>query len=214
MRIVLVDDHPIILDSLSMLLKSLPSVNGITTFNDPHKALQYIQVEELDLLITDFNMPEMDGCSLAVNVRKTKPNLPILMLTISDDFETIKNAFNAGIKGFVMKKANRNELQNAIEAVGAGKRYYSEGVMKELLNPDNGLADVVIMEEEMPSLTAREIEIIELIGKEMSSVEIAEQLFLSPATVEKHRHNIIKKLGVKNVIGIVKYAYQHNLIAS
>lgn len=214
MRIVLVDDHPIILESLSMLLKSLSSVGDITTFNDPLKALQYVQVEELDLLITDFNMPEMDGCSLAVNVRKTKPNLPILMLTISDDFETIKNAFNAGIKGFVMKKANRNELQNAIEAVGAGKRYYSEGVMKELLNPDNGLADVVMLDDEMPSLTAREIEIIEHIGKEMSSVEIAEKLFLSPATVEKHRHNIIKKLGVKNVIGIVKYAYQHNLIAN
>lgn len=212
MRIVLVDDHPIILDSLSMLLKSLSNVSVITTFNDPMKALQYVQVEELDLLITDFNMPEMDGCSLAVNVRKTKPNLPILMLTISDDFETIKNAFNAGIKGFVMKKANRKELQNAIEAVGAGKRFYSEGVMKELLNPNNGLADVVLMDDEMPSLTAREIEIIELIGKEMSSIEIAEKLFLSPATVEKHRHNIIKKLGVKNVIGIVKYAYQHNLI--
>ncbi|WP_341225859.1 response regulator transcription factor [uncultured Arcticibacterium sp.] len=212
MKIVLVDDHNIILDSLGMLLKSLSIVSEIKTFNEPQKALQYIQVEELDLLITDYNMPEMNGCSLAVNVRKMKPNLPILMLTISDDFQTIKDAFNAGIKGFVMKKANRSELQSAIEAVGAGKRYYSEGVMKELLNPDNGMADVLMMEEEMPSLTAREIEIIELIGKEMSSIEIAEKLFLSPATVEKHRHNIIKKLGVKNVIGIVKYAYQHNLI--
>lgn len=212
MKIVLVDDHTIILDSLGMLLKSLSIVDEITTFNNPEKALKHIEVEEFDLLITDYNMPEMNGCSLAVNVRKSKPNLPILMLTISDDFQTIKDAFNAGIKGFVMKKANRNELQNAIEAVGAGKRYYSEGVMKELLNPNNGLADVVMMDDEMPSLTAREIEIIELIGKEMSSVEIAEVLFLSPATVEKHRHNIIKKLGVKNVIGIVKYAYQHNLL--
>lgn len=213
MKIVLVDDHPIILESLGLLLKSLQSVSEIITFDDPHKALDYMEVSSLDLLITDYNMPEMDGCSLAVNIRKFKPNLPIIMLTIADDFDTIKDAFNAGIKGFVMKKANRSELNTAIETVGKGKRYYSEGVMNELLNPANGMSDSIATEDDLPGLTAREIEIVELIGKELSSIEIAERLFLSPATVEKHRHNIIKKLGVKNVIGIVKYAYQHKLIS-
>jgi DNA-binding NarL/FixJ family response regulator len=213
MRIVLVDDHDVILESLGMLLKSLPILSEIVIFNNPFNSLQFIEVNEIDLLITDFNMPEMDGCSLTLNARKLKPNLNILMLTVSEDLATIQKAFQAGVLGFVMKKANRKELEIAIETVGSGKRYYSESVMKILMNPDNGLAEFMRINENVPYLTKREIEIIELISKELSSSEIAEKLFLSSATVEKHRHNIIKKLGVKNVIGIVKYAYENHLIS-
>lgn len=213
MKIVLVDDHPIILESLSLLLKSMNGIDDLILFDDPENALDYILTEDLDILITDYEMPQMNGCTLTLKARKSKPDLNVLMLTVSESIDTIRSAFHAGILGYVMKKAGKKELQEAIETVSQGKRYYSKALLFELLNSSDEINSLISEQESLPCLTSREIEIIELIGLELSSQEMADKLFLSPATVEKHRHNIIKKLGVKNSIGVVKYAYQNNLIS-
>lgn len=211
MKIVLIDDHEIILESLSMLLNAIPEVATVKTFEDPKLALEYCTLEDFDMIITDHNMPHMSGCAFTLNLRKVKPEAKILMLTIDEDFNTIREAFQAGILGYVMKKANKKELKDAVLTVASGKRFISDAVFSELLRPKT--ATLVEGAEELQSLSSREIEIVALIGQELSTNEIAEKLFVSPATIEKHRHNILRKLGVKNSIGIVKYALNNGLLA-
>ena len=101
-----------------------------------------------------------------------------------------------------------------MKTVASGKKYYSESVVFELLNRDKNMADLTneTIEEKLHNLSEREIEIITLIAKELSTNQIAEKLFLSPATVETHRHNILKKLGIKSSIGLVKFAMKNGLI--
>ena len=212
MKIALVDDHEIILESLSLLLHSLPEVDEVITFDNPQKALEYCLVEDVDMVITDNNMPEMNGCTFTLRLRKAKPDSRILMLTVDENFETIREAFHAGILGYVMKKANKKELKEAVLTVSSGKRFVSEAVFSELLRSQKSESGSLDSEDEIMSLSGREIEIVTLIGAEKSTKEIADELFVSVATIEKHRHNILKKLGVKNSIGIVKYALAHGLL--
>ncbi len=213
LRVLITDDHQILLDSLSLLISTIPGVEIAGTVNDSRKVLHVLENDEIDVLVTDFNMPHLTGIDLTLQVREKFPKLKILMLTVSEDADTIRQAFQAGISGYVMKKANRAELERAITTVASGEKYFSEAVMKELLSPANMQAPV---HEDIPStpiaVTSRELEIIKLIAQELSTTEIAERLFISVGTVETHRHNILRKLNVKNAIGIIKYAMRHKLV--
>ena len=213
LRVLITDDHQILLDSLSLLISTSPGVEIAGTVNDSRKVLHVLENDEIDVLVTDFNMPHLTGIDLTLQVREKFPKLKILMLTVSEDADTIRQAFQAGISGYVMKKANRAELERAITTVASGEKYFSEAVMKELLSPASMQAPA---HEDIPStpiaVTSRELEIIKLIAQELSTTEIAERLFISVGTVETHRHNILRKLNVKNAIGIIKYAMRHKLV--
>ncbi|WP_037325870.1 response regulator [Runella zeae] len=212
-RVLITDDHQIVLDSLSLLISTIPAMEVVGTLNDSRKVLGFLDTHEIDILVTDLSMPYLSGVALTLQVRQKFPNLKILMLTVSEDADNIRQAFQAGISGYVMKKANRAELERALTTVARGEKYFSEAVMKELLSPASLAAT---SNEEIPSepiaVTARELEIIRLIAQELSTSEIAERLFISVGTVETHRHNILRKLGVKNAIGIIKYAVKNKLV--
>ncbi len=212
-RVLITDDHQIVLDSLSLLISTIPAMEVVGTLNDSRKVLGFLDTHEIDILVTDLSMPYLSGVALTLQVRQKFPNLKILMLTVSEDADNIRQAFQAGISGYVMKKANRAELERALTTVARGEKYFSEAVMRELLSPASLAAT---SNEEIPSepiaVTARELEIIRLIAQELSTSEIAERLFISVGTVETHRHNILRKLGVKNAIGIIKYAVKNKLV--
>ncbi|MFN4145117.1 MAG: response regulator [Runella sp.] len=212
-RLLITDDHQIVLDSLSLLISTIPGMEVVGTLNDSRKVLAFLENEEIDILVTDLTMPYLTGIDLTLQVRERFPNIKILMLTVSEDAGNIRQAFQAGISGYVMKKANRAELERALTTVAKGEKYFSEAVMKELLSPA-ALASTPADEflGEPVAVTPRELEIIRLIAQELSTSEIAERLFISVGTVETHRHNILRKLGVKNAIGIIKYAVKHKLV--
>jgi DNA-binding NarL/FixJ family response regulator len=213
LRVLITDDHQILLDSLSLLISTIPGVEIAGTLNDSRKVMDFLENHEVDVLVTDYNMPYLTGIDLTLKVREKFPSLRILMLTVSEEADTIRHAFQAGISGYVMKKANRAELEKAITTVAKGEKYFSEAVMKELLSPANMASTT---SDELPAepvaVTARELEIIRLIAQELSTTEIAERLFISIGTVETHRHNILRKLNVKNAIGIIKYAMKYKLV--
>jgi DNA-binding NarL/FixJ family response regulator len=211
MRILLVDDHEILLESLSMLISTIPNMEIVGQLNDSRKVLPFLENHEVDLLMTDMAMPYLDGVQLTLQARQKFPNLKVLMLTVSEEAEVIREAFRAGVSGYVMKKAGKVELTMALNTLAKGEKYFGEAVMRELLSQSFDITTTETYAEPV-TLTNRELEIIKQIAAELSTQEIADKLFISAGTVETHRHNILRKLNVKNSIGIIKYAMKNRLI--
>ncbi len=215
MRLLIADDHQFILESIEILISTMPGYEVVGIFNNGKEVLNALKVDEnIDLILTDNNMPEMTGIELTYQVRQQYPHIKTILLTVSEDAETIQKAFQAGVSGYVMKKAGREEFENALKTVASGKKYYSESVVFELLNRDKNIAELANepISEKLKNLSEREIEIIKLIANEHNTNDIADKLFLSPATIETHRHNILKKLNIKSSIGLVRFAVDNGLV--
>jgi DNA-binding NarL/FixJ family response regulator len=213
MRILIADDHRFILDSLELLISTMPEHEVAGTYGSGTEVLNALEENSnVDAILSDYSMGGLNGIEMTREIRRRFPHVKVLLLTVSEDAETIKEAFEAGVAGYVMKKAGKAELQKALNIIASGEKYYSESVVFELLNRDKKIGDLIQESNTHGLLTERELEIIRLIAKELSTNQIAEKLYISPATVETHRHNILKKLGVKNSIGIVMYAVNNKLV--
>jgi DNA-binding NarL/FixJ family response regulator len=209
-KVILVEDHPILLESISLLISTLPNIELVGKAANGLKALQILEKEEVDIVVSDVMMPVMNGIELAWKVKQTYPEIKILMLTVSEDSQTIKNALQAGADGFIFKSAEKEELEEAISCLINNKKYYSDKAILTLAEAQN---EVFISEKEALKgiLTEREIQILKLIAQEYSGIQIAEKLFISPTTVESHRKNLFSKIGVNTSVGLVKYAMKHGI---
>lgn len=209
-RVVLIDDHQIVLDSLSWLLASFDQIEVVGKFTDGNEALKFYQDQGADLLITDLRMPIMNGIDLCAAARKINSEAKVLMLTMIEDAKEIRAAVKVGVNGYVLKVADAAELFLAIRTVLTGKRYYSDEVVIELaLEKDE---NTTTKPGTFAKLTLRELEILRLVGKEMSTNEIADKLFISVPTVETHRRNLMQKIGAKSVVGLVLFAVKYDLL--
>ena len=181
-RVLLTDDHEIILDSLALLLSRIEGVEVVGALHDSRQVVDYLQDHPVDVLLTDMDMPNLNGINLTLKVRQHCPQVKVLMLTVSEDADSIREAFRAGISGYVMKKAGKNELERALRTVARGEKYFSESVMTQLVALP---VDMARPTDEAPAplspLTDREIEIIRLVAQELSTNAIAQKLFISPA---------------------------------
>jgi DNA-binding NarL/FixJ family response regulator len=204
-RVVLVDDHGILLDGIKSLLERDSSLSVVHMADTGEKALQYLRSSEADLLITDFNLPGMDGLTLIHTVKRIRPELRIIVLSMHNEVHLVKEILKTGINGYVLKNDSHKELLAAILEVLSGKLYLSSDInrmlVQNLQNPDEGKL-----------LTDREREIVKLIAKEYSNKDIAGELFISERTVETHRKNIFRKTGTTSLVGLIKFAYANNLI--
>ncbi|CAH0997784.1 Oxygen regulatory protein NreC [Emticicia aquatica] len=210
-KILLIDDHQVLLDSLRLLFNSIENVEVVGTLNDSRKVSHFLNDVGVDILVSDLHMPFFSGIDLALQFKKTHPNLKILLLTMAEDAQHIREALRAGVHGYILKKTGKEELHTAILKLMDGKKYYSEAVIEELAaTADEDYNDA--RPETIEHLTAREVEILKLITQEQSTAEIAEKLFISISTVETHRANLMKKLNVKSAIGMVKFAIKHGLV--
>jgi two-component system nitrate/nitrite response regulator NarL len=205
MQILLVDDHAILLDGIKTLLEKVEGISVTATAQSAEKALHILKDTEVDLVITDFNMPGMDGLSLIHSIKKINPKIKTIVLSMHDETHLVKEILRSGVNGYVLKKDTHHELLKAIHEVEQGKIYLSSDINKILIdnlqNPDDGKL-----------LSDREREIVKLIAKEYSNKQIAEKLFISERTVETHRKNIFKKTGTNSLVGLIKFAYANNLI--
>jgi two-component system, NarL family, nitrate/nitrite response regulator NarL len=205
MRILLVDDHAILLDGVRNLLEREEGLTVVGTTESGEKALEFLKSHEVDLIISDFHMPGMDGLSLINTVRRVKPNIKTIVLSMHDETHLVKEILRSGVNGYVLKKDTHKELLNAIDDVKKGRVYLSQDINKILISSLNAA-------DEGRLLTDREREILKLIAKEYSNKEIAEELFISERTVETHRKNIFKKTSTNSLVGLIKFAYANNLI--
>ena len=210
-RLLIVDDHQIVLDSLRMLFDTIENISVLMTFTDSRNVLAYLENHNVDIVISDLHMPHLSGIDLTLVLRARFPSLKILLLTMAEDAIHIREAIKAGINGYILKKSGREELEKAIYTLMTGCKYYSEAVIEELsFSATDDLNDS--QPNTILHLTSREIEVIKLIANEFSSNEIAKVLCISMPTVESHRRNLMQKLNVRSVAGVVKYAMRHGLV--
>ena len=209
-RLLLVDDHQLILDSLQLLFTSIPDVEVVGVVNDSRRVSELITKLAVDLLVCDLNMPNLSGIDLTLQLRKSHPHVKVLLLTMAEDTPTIREAVRAGCAGYVLKRAGRDELEKAIKFLGQGQRYFSPDIIDQLTY----LETYVGTEHTVLSvLTEREVDVLRLIADEHATHQIAERLFISIPTEETHRRHLMQKLGVKSVVGMVKFAMKHGLVA-
>ena len=209
-KVIVVEDHQILLESISLLISTMPNIELVGKASNGLKAMQILETEEVDIVVSDVQMPVMNGVELTWKVKQQFPHIKVLMLTVSEDAQTIKNALQAGADGFIFKSAEREELEEAIACLINNKKYYSDKAILSLAEAQN---EVFISDKEAlkTMLTERELQILKLISLEMSGIQIAEKLFISPTTVESHRKNLFSKIGVNTSVGLVKYALKHGI---
>jgi len=204
MKLVIADDHPVFLESLTLLVGKIPGYQVVGKMSNGREVLEFLGHSPADVVLTDIQMPGMGGIELIGELRRLYPGVKVLMLTMLEDTETVKAALKAGASGYVFKSASLDEFSSALHAVASGSRYYSDAVMERVLESTR--------EGGMDGLTDRELEIMRLIVSGLKSSEIAKQLFISVNTVETHRKNIFSKTGVKNAVGLSHYARKHGII--
>lgn len=204
----IVDDHQIVIDGLKSLLHGHDQFEVVIECTQPLEMISLIEKQSIDILLTDVMMPGMNGAELSKAVHQQFPEIKILALSMSGQGNLVNQMINdADISGYVLKNIGKQELIKALEKISGGGIYFSEEVLAEMSR-----ASEMKKENEEARLTNREVEIIQLIEKELSNKQIAEQLFLSERTIETHRKNIFRKTNTSSVIGLIKYAYEHRLI--
>ncbi|SNS51720.1 two component transcriptional regulator, LuxR family [Ekhidna lutea] len=205
MNIFLTDDHAILLGGLIKILSAEDDLEVVGSAGTVGETLDDLTRKKVDLLITDYNLPDDDGLTLVRRVKQKYPNTKIIVLSMHDEAHLIKEILKEGVDGYILKKDSHEELVNAVRAVKNGKVYLSSDVNTMLMKGLNGT-------EEQKLLTDREREILKLIAKEFTNKQMAEELFISERTVETHRKNIFRKTKTNNLVGLIKFAYANNLI--
>lgn len=210
-KLFLVDDHKMIREGLKNFLEDHEDFDIIAEAENGVDCLNQLENITPDVVLTDLNMPEMDGLELTKAIKTTYPDIKIIALTMMGESQHIKQMLVEGAMGYLLKNCSEEELIMAIKNVNNGGTYYSPEVTNIILNnirkvkPTSSKVAV-----DMP-LTDREKEVLYLIIKEKSNKEIADELFISVRTVDAHKRNLLDKTGSKNIAGLVLYAIDRQL---
>lgn len=213
-RLVLADDHHLMRSGLRLILERQDGLHVVGEADDGQQAIEVTERLQPDVVLMDISMPNMSGIEATAVVRKKFPNVKILVLTMHEREDFVMKILRADAHGYLLKSARTNELVNAIKMVHDGERYFTTSVALKLIAKyaDSG-KDTGEWARPIEPLTKREREILRLIADGLKNQEIAEQLFISPRTVDTHRGNLLRKLGVKNTAGLVRYAMEVGLVS-
>lgn len=206
-RVLIADDHEMIRNGLSGLLRGEPDIHVVAMAKNGKEALEACNRNHIDVVLMDIMMPDMNGVEATAAVRQEHPDLKVLAVTINDEPRFIKEALHAGASGYILKHSTKDEIIRAIHDVYDGKQHFSSDVISMISNEfTQGVKPA------QPILTKKEAEVLRLIAMEHTNQEIADMLNCGIRTVDTHKRNLIKKLKVKNVVGLVKYAMKMGVV--
>lgn len=211
-RIFLADDHQVLIDGMKSVLATTSDLEFVGSASNGLNVIADAVKTKTDILVMDINMPEKDGISLLKDYSQSTFPFRVIVLSSYDDIKLIKEVMKLGASGYLTKQCAGEDILEAIHTVANGEVYYCKTVRDKIFasfaNPQKKNSG----SNSNSVLTERELEIIKLISMEYSGKEIGDELSISSHTVETHRKNLMKKLDVKNTIGLVKYALKNNLI--
>jgi DNA-binding NarL/FixJ family response regulator len=207
-NVILVDDHQLFREGLKLMLNLNPKIGAIFQAANGVEFLELLEKVTPDVVLMDIDMPLMDGVEATNQALLSYPKLRIIALSMYGDDEYYIKMIEAGARGFILKNSDIEVVEEAISTVMTGQNYFSSEVMANLVMHLNQKKTA----EAKTELTERESEILYHICKGLSNQEIADTLFLSKRTVDKHRENILSKTNVKNTAGLVMYAIKHGII--
>jgi DNA-binding NarL/FixJ family response regulator len=209
-RILIADDFAVVRSGLRRLLDAKPDLEVVAEAADGHEAVEKALKEDIHLAILDVSMPRMTGIQAAAELHKRKPEIRVLMLSMHDSEQFLFEALKAGASGYVLKSGADTDIVDACRAAMRGDSFLYPSAVTTLVRDyvERGGRG----EEQFDVLTPRELEVLKLIAEAHTSKEIAELLFISIKTVERHRQNILDKLGMRDRVELTRYAIRRGLI--
>lgn len=204
MKVIIADDHFLVLDGLELLLSTFDYVELTARASDYFELQEVLNKELFDVLLLDIHFGKHDGRIIINEIKSTYPEMKVIALTSHGDATTIKTAINAGFDGYLLKIDGREQIDNALKAVLADENYFSPKTQQTYFEHNTAKKNI--------DLTQREKEILQLIVAEKTTKQIAETLFVSEKTIETHRGNLMLKLDVRNIAGMVRKAVMMGLV--
>jgi len=208
-KVVIVDDHTLFRDGLKLILNNASETEVVGEASNGKEFLNQSAKYENTIVLMDIEMPVMNGIEATRLAVESNPTIKIIALSMFDDYEYYYQMIEAGAKGFLLKNSEMEEVLQAIKLVDQGESFFSKEL---LLSVVKSMSELKGSQNKMDNLSEREIEVLHLICKGYSNQEIADKLFLSKRTVDKHRANILEKTGSKNTASMVMYAIINKLI--
>ena len=207
-QVALCDDHRLVLDGIQRLLEEMPGTECAGAVASGEEALFLLEHVRVDVVLMDLDMPGIGGAEAMVRIKVRWPAVKVIILTMHDEPAVVRNLMEQGADGYLLKTCGREELQRALEAVHQGRKHFSTEITEALLRPV-GMSPV---DERLEGLTTREREVLAALAEGLSNKEIGERHFISPRTVDTHRTNLMRKLEVHNLAGLVRLAISSGLV--
>jgi DNA-binding NarL/FixJ family response regulator len=208
-RILIADDHPVVLRGLRIVLNAQPDLEVVAEATDGEQAVERTLTDHPDLAILDISMPRMTGLQAAREITRRRPEVRVLMLSMHDNEQYLFEAIKAGASGYVLKTAVDRDLVEACRAAVRGEPFLYPGAVRALMREYLERAQAG---EALHELTPREEEVVKLVAEAHTNDEIAELLHISKKTVERHRANILEKLGMRDRVELTRYAIRRGLV--
>jgi DNA-binding NarL/FixJ family response regulator len=211
-RILLADDHDVVRKGLRMVLDSAPDLEVVAEASDGAEALELaLSEQDIHLAVLDVTMPRMTGLQAAREISRRKPEMRVLILSMHDNEQYFFEALKAGASGYVLKTVADRDLIEACRATMRGEPFLYPAAVRALVRDYLDRASRGETTPEDP-LSPRELEVVKLIAEGFTSEEIADQLFISKKTVDRHRANVLEKLGMRNRVELTRYAIRRGLV--
>jgi len=208
MKILIADDHPIVREGMKQIIAKAPDMTIGGEALNGQETLAKIEAETFDAVVLDINMPGRDGLEILKEIRKSRPTLPVLLLSMYSEDQVAVRALKAGASGFLNKESAPRELVQALRKIIGGGKYVSEALAEKLAL---GL-DANLKAAQHDELSDREFQVLKMIASGKDVGEIAEELFISVKTVRTYRDRIMEKMNLKNDVELARYAIKHNLV--
>jgi len=212
LKVYIADDHTLFRKAMVNLLRSFERITDVKDAENGKELITLIKYEQPDVVIVDLQMPVMDGSETSAIILQKYPDVKIIILTMHDSSKFILHMMDLGVHAFLLKNTEPDELEKAIYAVADKDFYHNDLVVAVLRKNVNERKIGQRPTFQAAELTEREKEILLLICQELTMKEIGQRLFLSENTVRNHRVNIMEKVGVNNIVGLVKYAYEAGVV--
>ena len=208
-RILIADDHDIIRQGLKRIISFEDDMEIVCEAENGEKTLQLLNINEVDIVLLDCNMPIMNGIEVLKNIKEQGDKIKVIMLTVENDRKTIHTAINIGADGYLLKDSAGTEIVNAIRVVEKGEKYIDKSLVSILFS------DIMVKDTKSKSsldkLSKREVEVLINISKGLSNKEIGEQLYLSEKTIKNYATNLFRKINVDDRVQATIFAIEHNI---